>query len=83
VVEAPAGADPADLPDWRLDGGPARRFGDVGDIRSDRAELTLVAREEAAPDAVASPRRRPWPVLRRAGTEARDRLMPLRRMASR
>jgi hypothetical protein len=78
VVRPPAVAD--GLAGWRLGDEPAiRRFGaplPAGDRRAVTVRLTVT--DEADPAGVAMPAWRPWPVLRRAGTEARDRLLPLR-----
>ncbi len=45
-------------------------------------ELWLAPGTPINPTAVASPRPHPWPVVRRAATEARDRLRPLVRSAA-
>jgi hypothetical protein len=79
-VVVPRGAHgDLELVGWSVDGRPVRPFGEVVELGSDEARVVRlhgVGDVDAA--AVPSPPWRPWPRLRRAGTEARDRLLPLR-----
>jgi hypothetical protein len=84
VVQAPAmtGADAA-LSGWRLSGGrlPAAPvdFGAAAPVDGDRQLLVeLVPQWEADAWTVRAPVWRPWPAMRRAVTETRDRLLPVR-----
>jgi hypothetical protein len=82
TVEAPADGAPP-LVGWTLDGGAVRRFGDVVRIDGAACEIALHGAIAVDPSAVGAPRWRPWPKLRRAGTEARDRALPLRPLRAR
>jgi hypothetical protein len=87
VVELPASygaAEPLVLEVVRRDGGPASTLG-LGPGRRATEPLTvppgdveILIRPRAATDpyAVPAPRRRAWPLVRRALTEARDRVLP-------
>ncbi|HET9197650.1 MAG TPA: hypothetical protein VFN92_05260 [Solirubrobacterales bacterium] len=65
TVETPTGAIPAGEP-FAVAGGAAL------DLRLRRADAV-------SPETVASPARRPWPLMRRLAGETRDRLAPARR----
>jgi hypothetical protein len=79
-VRAPqqAGAELA-LSGWSLRGGPLQSFGaelpltDAGPLA-----VRLHGAHDVQPDRLAARAWRPWPKLRRAGTELRDRGLPLR-----
>ena len=68
-----------ELSGWSLAGGPVRRFGTEAPIDGEGAlEVRLHGLHDVVADEVAAPAWRPWPMLRRAGTEMRDRALPLR-----
>jgi hypothetical protein len=83
VVEAPAmtGADAA-FRGWRLAGAATAAplaFGVATPVAGDpQAVVELVPQWEADAWGVRAPAWRPWPAVRRAATEARDRLLPVR-----
>jgi hypothetical protein len=79
-VEAPVDTlDGAALTGWSLGAGPVRAFGTpVRAVGAGPLDVALHGRTDVAPAHVAPPAWRPWPRLRRAATEARDRAMPLR-----
>jgi hypothetical protein len=66
------------LDGWTMGGHVAPFTGYVPLAQGGRIEIRLRSRTTHDPDAVAPPIWRPWPFLRRLGTEARDRAMPLR-----
>jgi hypothetical protein len=78
-VEAPDDAmDPGALTGWSLGAGTLRRFGTSAALGAGRAvEVRLHGRDIVDAASVAGPAWRPWPRVRRAATEARDRLRPL------
>lgn len=80
AIAAPSeGADGLD--GWRLDDGPAAPLGTAVPVPGDGPRTVRVAlrsRWETSPATVTLPSPRLRPVLRRAGTELRDRLAPLR-----
>jgi hypothetical protein len=78
VVAPSEGADA--FAGWSLDGDAAiTPFGESRPLdAADRLSLRLHSRWETPLTAVPSPRPRPWPAVRRVGTELRDRLAPLR-----
>jgi hypothetical protein len=79
VVEPPRGAGPALLGWSPAGGGPLVPFGAAVECAGGRAyELRLHVAGAVDPLTVEPPAWRPWPVLRRAATEARDRALPLR-----
>jgi hypothetical protein len=81
-VEAPdATLDDTALRGWSLGSGTVRPFGDVARAGGGALELLLQARAAVDRTDVAMPPWRPWPRLRRAATEARDRALPLRSRA--
>jgi hypothetical protein len=60
-------------------GSPMRSFGtDGAPVSGASVELRLHGPDDVDAAAVAAPAWRPWPKLRRAATEARDRALPLR-----
>ena len=63
----------------RLGDGPLQPFGDdVPWQGNGHVEIRLRGAQDLDASDVAAPAWRPWPKLRRAATEARDRLLPLR-----
>ncbi|WP_027005880.1 hypothetical protein [Conexibacter woesei] len=89
VVTPPAGAQaltvmrPAEGGDvftgWSLGSGTTVPFGDALPLVDDApVTLRLHSRFETPVGAVTDPPLRPWPAVRRIGTELRDRLAPLR-----
>jgi hypothetical protein len=78
-VEAPQDAtDAAALVGWSFDDGQIHPFGDIAPAREGVTEIRLHGRDDLGPHAVPLPAWRPWPRVRRAVTEARDRSLPLR-----
>jgi hypothetical protein len=68
-----------ELSGWSLAGGPVQRFGTEVSIEGGRAlDVRLHGFHDVLAREVAAPAWRPWPKLRRAGTEARDRALALR-----
>jgi hypothetical protein len=91
LVSRPAGAsrlavqEPRDahgdpmLGGWSLGSGPVRPFGTEAELEHDGPiEVRLRGARDVDSGQVAPPAWRPWPKLRRAGTELRDRALPLR-----
>ena len=78
-VDAPvAGAYDGALAGWSVGRGPIRPFGTTAPVDAGGAhEVRLHARAAVDARSVARPSWRPWPRLRRAATEARDRVRPL------
>jgi hypothetical protein len=73
-VEAPDDV----LAGWSIGRGPSRSFAEPAPLDgAGTVEVRLRARVDVQPTAVAAPAWRPWPRLRRAATEARDRAWPL------
>jgi hypothetical protein len=84
VVEAPEAAGDGPAPrGWSLPGGPVLPFGAEAELldAGRPVEVRLHAVAQVDPGAIAAPAWRPWPKLRRTGTELRDRALPLRRAA--
>jgi hypothetical protein len=78
VVERPRDAD-GRMTGWSIGGGPPVRFGSALPLAgATDLELHLRHTEEVSPRHVPSPSWSPWPVLRKAAMEARDRSLPLR-----
>lgn len=79
-IERPEASGPElGLCGWTLDGGPVQPFGAVLELdREGTHEVRLAGVNDIDPHAVAAPAWRPWPTLRRVGTELRDRALPLR-----
>ena len=79
-VQAPADAlDGGSLEGWSVGDGPVHAFGaDVPWQDNGHVEIRLRGAQDLDASDVAAPAWRPWPKLRRAATEARDRLMALR-----
>ncbi len=78
VVEEPRDTR-GSLTGWSAGDGPLAPFGvPVPFTAADGAELRLRPRLEVDPNRVPTLGRRPWPLVRRIATEARDRSMPLR-----
>jgi hypothetical protein len=78
-VEAPQDATDAEaLVGWSFDAGEIHLFGDIAPAHDGIIEIRLHGRVDIEPDAVDLPAWRPWPRVRRAVTEARDRSLPLR-----
>jgi hypothetical protein len=72
------GGGPA-LRGWSVATGAVRPFGVAAPVAGGRAlELRLHGACDVHPGRVAAPAWRPWPRLRRAATELRDRTLPLR-----
>lgn len=89
VVTPPAGAQaltvarPTEGGDvfsgWSLEGGTTVAFGDALPLIDDAPlTLRLHSRFETPLSGVTDPPLRPWPAVRRLGTELRDRIAPLR-----
>jgi hypothetical protein len=91
LVSRPAGAsrltvqEPLDahgdpvLRGWSLGSGPVRSFGTEATLEQDGpVEVRLRGARDVDAERVAPPAWRPWPKLRRAGTEMRDRALALR-----
>jgi hypothetical protein len=78
VVEAPEpiGAE-LELRGWSLDSGPVLEFGSAVDVPPGPHEVRLTGVRDVSPDLIPAPAWRPWPKLRRAGTEMRDRAVAL------
>jgi hypothetical protein len=78
-VDAPVeGAYDGALAGWSLGREPIRRFGTGAPVDARRTqEVRLHARAAVDARSVARPSWRLWPRLRRAATEARDRVRPL------
>ena len=79
-VQAPTDAlDGGSLEGWSVGDGPVHAFGaDVPWQGNGHVEIRLRGTQDLDASDVAAPAWRPWPKLRRAATEARDRLMALR-----
>jgi hypothetical protein len=79
-VQGPADAlDGGSLQGWSVGDGPLQPFGaDVPWQGNGHVEIRLRGAQDLDAADVAAPAWRPWPKLRRAATEARDRLLPLR-----
>jgi hypothetical protein len=74
----PAHGDP-ELVGWSVGPGPIQPFGAEAPIGHDGPlDIRLRGVRDVDAGQVAAPAWRPWPKLRRAGTEARDRVLPLR-----
>jgi hypothetical protein len=87
TVDAPLEAGGAHaMVGWSLDGGAVRAFGETAAVERSGGEggggrpreIRLHAAGAVDPATVAVPGWRPWPKLRRTGTELRDRALPLR-----
>jgi hypothetical protein len=77
VIEEPPGAR-GTLAGWSRGGGQTLPFPESAACRGgEEVEIRLRSRRELDPSDVPIPRWSPWATLRRAGTEARDRAMPL------
>jgi hypothetical protein len=69
----------AQMRGWSVEAGLVHPFGaDVPLVDSRSLLVRLRGADDVDPGRVAAPAWRPWPKLRRAGTELRDRAMPLR-----
>lgn len=80
VVERPPGSEAEDTV---RSAAASASFGEpLAVTPGERVELSLLAPDAVAPDAVPAPPRRAWPVARRIAAEARDRAAPLRRRAT-
>jgi hypothetical protein len=74
VVQAPQPIGTAlELRGWSVGSGRVVAFGEAATAAPGRHEVRLHGTRDVRPDSVPSPRWRPWPTLRRAGTELRDR----------
>jgi hypothetical protein len=83
VVEAPRPMDSTvALRGWSVGGGPVHPFDAPVPLPAGSHEIRLRAVEEIDPHTVAAPGWSPWPRVRRAATEVRDRAAPLRRRAA-
>jgi len=79
TVESPRDAtDAGALVGWASGSGAPHPFAAPAPARERSVELRLVGRRDLEVDDVPVPAWRPWPQLRRAATEARDRALPLR-----
>jgi hypothetical protein len=80
VVEAPEpiGAR-LELRGWSVGAGPVLAFGAPQAVAAGEHEVRLHGTRDVDPATVAAPAWRPWPKLRRAGTELRDRAVALGR----
>jgi hypothetical protein len=80
VVQEPRHAHGnAGLGGWSLGAGPIQPFGAEAPIEcGGPLEIRLRGGHDVDAGQVAAPAWRPWPKLRRAGTEMRDRVLPLR-----
>jgi hypothetical protein len=80
VVQEPRHAHgDAGLGGWSLGAGPIQPFGAEAPIEcGGPVEIRLRGVHDVDAGQVAAPAWRPWPKLRRAGTEMRDRVLPLR-----
>jgi hypothetical protein len=80
VVQEPRHAHgDAELGGWSLGAGPIQPFGAEAPIEGGGPlEIRLRGVRDVDAGQVAPPAWRPWPKLRRAGTEMRDRVLPLR-----
>jgi hypothetical protein len=80
VVQEPRHAHgDAELGGWSLGAGPTQPFGAEAPIEGDGPlEIRLRGARDVDAGQVAPPAWRPWPKLRRAATEMRDRALPLR-----
>jgi hypothetical protein len=79
-VERPSGLD-ANFAGWTA-GSEVRPFGTPVPVSRPRLELRLAPSVAVDPTGVPAPRPSVWPVVRRAATEARDRLRPLVRVGT-
>ena len=78
-MEAPCDAtDAGALVGWASGSGAPRPFAAPAVAREGSVEVRLLGRHDVEVDDVPAPAWRPWPQLRRAATEARDRALPLR-----
>jgi hypothetical protein len=79
-VQAPAGTSGEHgLRGWSIGAGPIHPFDeDVAFAGDTVVEVSLRGVRDVDPDRVAAPPWRPWPRVRRAATEVRDRALPLR-----
>ncbi len=91
LVSRPAGATSLTVPEprnahgdpvlrgWSLGSGPVRSFGTEATLEQEGpVEVRLRGAHDVDARLVARPAWRPWPKLRRAGTEVRDRAVALR-----
>jgi hypothetical protein len=76
-VRAPEPVGPLELRGWSIDGGAVLAFGTPVELAPGRHEVFLHGVRDIEPAAVPAPAWRPWPALRRAGTELRDRAAAL------
>jgi hypothetical protein len=77
VVTEPRYSD-GTLAGWSASPEPITPFGEaIACEGGTEMEIRLRPRDEIDPATLARPGRRPWPLIRRAATEARDRAMPL------
>jgi hypothetical protein len=80
TIVAPGDAiEPAPLVGWSIGNGALRPFASSAEIGSGTVDLRLHAPHDVDPANVPQPGWSPWPRLRRAAAEARDRAQPLRR----
>jgi len=78
-IEAPVSNEAAGLRGWSVGSGPIRAFEeDVPIGITSPIEIRLHGSRDVDPERVAAPSWRPWPRVRRAATEARDRALALR-----
>jgi hypothetical protein len=79
TVQAPTEADAEGvLAGFSIDDGPVHRFGEPVSLNGGARSLRLHTRTAVDRTTIAAPAWSPWPKLRRAGTEVRDRVLPLR-----
>lgn len=77
LVEAPGGDVDGRFAGWAAGGSGRLEFGAAVDCGPGSVEVRLVPARPLDAGGIPDPPRRPWPVLRRAATEARDRLLPV------
>jgi hypothetical protein len=77
-VSAPAPVGALELHGWSVGGGEVVPFGGAAPVAPGRHEVRLHGVADVDPETVPPPAWRPWPALRRAGTELRDRAVALR-----
>jgi hypothetical protein len=68
-----------ELRGWSVDGGPVQPFDAPAPVAPGHAEIRLHGTRDLDPATVPAPSWRPWPRLRRAGTELRDRAIAVGR----
>lgn len=80
VVEAPRDGEP-ELLGWSSNGDAPTPFYVPADLTSGDAEVRLRGDTELDPQLIPAPSWRPWPLIRRAATELRDRMHAFQRVS--